>query len=55
MVFDPDHVIDRSTYEEPTLPPDGMPHVLVNGVPVVRDAAIVEGVSPGKGIRAPGA
>lgn len=54
MVFDPDHVIDRSTYEEPTLPPDGMPHVLVNGVPVVRDAAIVEGVSPGKGIRAPG-
>ena len=55
ILFDPDTVIDRSTYEEPTLPPDGMLHVLVNGVPVVRDSAVVEGVSPGKGIRAPGA
>ena len=55
MLFDPDRVIDRSTYEEPTVPPDGMPHVLVNGVPVVRDGVVQEGVSPGQGIRAPGA
>ena len=54
IVFDPDRVIDRSTYEEPTLPPDGMAHVLVNGVPVVRDGAVQEGVLPGKGVRAPG-
>ena len=55
MLFDPAEVIDRSTYHEPTLPPDGMLHVLVNGIPVVRDGAVQEGVSPGKGIRAPGA
>jgi N-acyl-D-amino-acid deacylase len=55
MLFDPAEVIDRSTYQEPTLPPDGMLHVLVNGIPVVRDGAVQEGVSPGKGIRAPGA
>ncbi|MCH8206879.1 MAG: amidohydrolase family protein [Chloroflexi bacterium] len=55
VLFDPDRVIDRSTYREPTLPPDGIPHVLVNGVPVVRDGAVQEGVSPGRGIRAPGA
>ena len=55
MLFNPDSVIDRATYQEPTLPPEGMNHVLVNGVPVVRHGAVQEGVSPGKGIRAPGA
>ena len=53
MIFNPDSVIDRATYQEPTLPPEGMNHVLVNGVPVVRHGAVQEGVSPGKGIRAP--
>jgi dihydroorotase len=55
MLFDPDRVIDRATYREPTLPPEGIHHVLVNGVPVVRNGAVQEGVSPGKGIRARGA
>ena len=55
MIFDPDHVIDRATYREPTLPPEGMRHVLVNGVPVVRNGTVQEGVAPGRGIRAPGA
>ena len=55
MLFDPEVVIDRATYQEPTLPPEGMRHVLVNGVPVVRDGSVQEGVSPGRGIRAPGA
>ena len=55
MLFDSDRVIDRATYQEPTLPPEGIPHVLVNGVPVVRDGTVVEGLSPGEGIRAPGA
>ena len=53
MLFDPESLNDRSTYREPTLPPEGMHHVLVNGVPVVRDGVICEGVSPGRGIRAP--
>ena len=55
MVFDPRTVIDGATYQEPTLPPEGIHHVLVNGVPVVRDGSVQEGISPGKGIRAPGA
>jgi N-acyl-D-aspartate/D-glutamate deacylase len=55
ILFDPEVVIDRATYQEPTLPPEGMRHVLVNGVPVVRDGSVQEGVSPGRGIRAPGA
>ena len=55
ILFDPDRVIDRSTYKDPTLSPEGMPHVLVNGVSVVSDGVIQEGVLPGKGIRSPGA
>ena len=31
----------------------GMEHVIVNGTPVVGNARLVEGVSPGLGIRAP--
>lgn len=53
MIFDSDRVIDRSTYQEPTLAPEGIPHVLVNGISVVRNGDSVEGVMPGKGIRAP--
>ena len=53
VAFDPGRVIDRATYEEPTLPPEGMAYVVVNGVPVVRDSQLQEGVSPGMGIRAP--
>ena len=51
ILFDPDRVIDRSTYKDPTLSPEGMLHVLVNGVSVVSDGVIQEGVLPGKGIR----
>jgi N-acyl-D-amino-acid deacylase len=36
-VFDPLTVIDRATYEEPALASEGIRHVLVNGVPVLRD------------------
>ena len=31
VVFDPDRVIDNATYDDPTQPPAGIPHVLVNG------------------------
>lgn len=37
VVFDPETVIDRSTYAEPRVHPDGMVHVFVNGQPAVRD------------------
>ena len=36
-IFDPATVIDRATYAEPLLPSAGIAHVLVAGVPVVRD------------------
>lgn len=53
VVFDADRVIDRATYQEPSLAPEGIPHVIVNGVQVVGDGRIQEGMSPGRGIRAP--
>ena len=50
-VFDPATVIDRSTYQEPARPAAGFRHVLVNGVPVVRDGALVTGQFPGRAAR----
>lgn len=41
VVFDPVRVIDRATYEEPALPSEGIEAVLVNGVVVKRDGAMV--------------
>ena len=52
-VFDPATVRDRATYQQPALTSVGFRHVLVNGVPVVRDGAIVDGVFPGRGLRGP--
>ena len=37
VLFDPDTVIDRATFEDPRNGPEGMPHVIVNGQFVVRD------------------
>ena len=37
VVFDPDTVIDRSTFAEPTLPADGIDAVIVNGIVSWRD------------------
>jgi N-acyl-D-aspartate/D-glutamate deacylase len=52
IVFDPATVIDRATYENPGAYAEGFRHVLVAGVPVVKDGALVDGVFPGKGILA---
>lgn len=53
-IFDPETVIDRATYQEPFLPSAGIPHVIVNGVPVVRQGKIVEGAHPGRRLVAQG-
>ncbi len=50
-IFDPATVIDRATFEQPALYSEGIRHVLVGGVFVVRDEKIVEGVKPGKAVR----
>ena len=52
VIFDADRVIDNSTYEDPTLPPTGIEHVIVGGTSVVLDGTPVLGALPGKGIRA---
>jgi dihydroorotase len=53
-VFDPERVLDRATFEAPTQPPAGIPHVLVNGTFVVRNGELVKGAVPGRPVRAGG-
>jgi dihydroorotase len=52
-LFDPATVRDRSTYQQPALTSVGFRYVLVNGVPVVMDGTVRDGVFPGMGARAP--
>jgi N-acyl-D-aspartate/D-glutamate deacylase len=52
-IFDAAHIIDRATYREPSLPPEGIRFVIVNGVPVVRMGKLVAGAAPGRAVRAP--
>ena len=52
VVFDPDRVRDRATFESPHQASEGIPHVLVGGVFVVRDGQLVEGAAPGRPLRA---
>jgi len=52
-IFDAEHVIDRATFDDPLQYSDGIRFVLVNGVPVIRDGKLVEGVFPGHAARAP--
>ena len=53
MVFDPNTIIDRATYEQPHQLSVGVRYVLVNGVPVV-DEGRVTGARPGMLVRGPG-
>jgi N-acyl-D-amino-acid deacylase len=50
VVFDPAQVADRATFESPHQLAVGMRHVLVNGVPVLRDGAHT-GKRPGRALR----
>jgi len=52
VVFDPARVIDRATFEQPTQYSEGIIDVLVNGTFVVRASSLVQGVAPGRAIRA---
>lgn len=51
-VFDPETVIDRSTYEDATIPAAGIPYVIVGGEVVV-DGGQVTAARPGRAVRAP--
>jgi dihydroorotase len=50
-VFNPDTIIDRATYAEPYHYSEGVEHVLVNGVIVLREGELVDGVTPGRWLR----
>jgi dihydroorotase len=52
-IFDPATVIDRATFEQPAQYSEGIRHVLVGGVFVVRDDKIVENARPGQAVRRP--
>ncbi|MCW2708905.1 MAG: D-glutamate deacylase [Frankiales bacterium] len=51
VVLDPDAVTDLSTYTSPTIPSQGVRHLLVAGQPVVRDGVLVEDAFPGRPLR----
>ena len=50
VVFDPEKVNDPATYNDPHHYAVGIPHVLVNGVPVIRHNEYT-GAKPGTGLR----
>ena len=52
-IFDPQQIIDKSTFQEPAKYSEGIRFVLVNGVPVVKDGQLQSGVYPGLPVRAP--
>jgi dihydroorotase/N-acyl-D-amino-acid deacylase len=53
MIFDPNTIIDRATYEQPHQLSVGMKYVLVNGQAVVSDGQVT-GAKPGHIVRGPG-
>jgi N-acyl-D-aspartate/D-glutamate deacylase len=50
VVFDPNAVIDKATFEDPSQPPDGIRWVVVNGEVAVEDGKIA-GATSGKVLR----
>jgi N-acyl-D-aspartate/D-glutamate deacylase len=54
-LFDPETVIDRSSYGRPDASSEGIRALLVGGTSVVRDGQLVGGVYPGRTIRGIGA
>ena len=52
-VFDPDRIVDKATFDDPLEPSAGIHFVFVNGVAVVNDSHLVDGVWPGRAAHAP--
>ena len=52
-IFDAATVIDRASYRDPYREAEGIVHVVVAGVHLVADGALVEGRHPGRRLRAP--
>lgn len=54
VVFDPETITDRATYDEPTLTSSGIHHVFVSGVEVLRDGVLLTDARPGQPVRGVG-
>jgi len=53
VIFDPERIQDRATFEEPRQYATGVVHVFVNGVQVLKDGEHT-GAKPGRVVRGPG-
>ena len=53
VVFDPSTIQDHASYGQPHQYATGMKHVIVNGVPVIKDGEHT-GAKPGRYVRGPG-
>jgi N-acyl-D-glutamate deacylase len=53
IVFDPETVADRATFENPTQTAAGMKHVMVNGTFLIRDEQLDTDAFPGRPVRRP--
>ncbi len=42
VIFDPARICDNATFEQPTLPPDGIDYVLINGEVALKQGKIVK-------------
>ena len=53
VIFDPEKIMDKATFENPNQFSEGMDYVIVNGVPVIVEGKMT-GALPGKVLRGPG-
>ncbi|HJS25108.1 MAG TPA: amidohydrolase family protein [Pyrinomonadaceae bacterium] len=52
-IFDPQSIVDKSTFQEPAKYAEGIKFVLVNGVVIVKEGQLQSNVYPGRPVRAP--
>lgn len=52
-IFDPQSIVDKSTFQYPARYAEGIKFVVVNGVLIVKDGQLQSGVYPGRPVRAP--
>ena len=52
-IFDPQSIVDKSTFQEPAKYAEGIKFVVVNGVLIVKDGHLQSNIYPGRPVRAP--